>query len=556
MSIPITDRAGNVKVYGDGSPGGKGIGLIMINECPIPQAEKIGTRILSTSFYDRFIEGGGALADEDQEVIRTVVEELGDGPIGVRSSATDEAGGEEGGRSHLHAGEYRSFMLPNNHPDPDVRFRQALQAITHIYNDFTGRQIQSSVEKMAVIINPIPGVHDETDAGPCFYPCVSGVANSYFPYALKTQDPNDGFARIAFGHGYATILDDFPIVSMATIRDPIPLKLLQSGNRQQYFYALNMTRNSELAGDELETMQILHTRFANQSVIRHLGVELNRVTLENLIQDDHFGFRTTLVEIMEAIKEGLTPHFQIEFVFNLSGSGPEPREGVFCIVQLTTLPELQRDAVQLPGNADAAQLSITNAQGHGVTSGIRYAVVVSPFIYSPGRHDEVQQGIGEINRRMQENGEKYILIVPGRLGSTNRDWGIFVTYGEVSQAAAIFEYGVDVAGREEPVPERDSQTGGIYGSHFLYMIQGGHDEEQKRMQTRMYGTQGTHFLTNLVANNIVYGFIAPAKDYLDPWFFSSVDPDSALSLLIFPVPVTIFADSIHQFCKVIPDHDG
>ncbi len=554
MDRSNTGITSDLKVYGDGSPGGKGIGLIMISECSIPQIEKIQTRILSTAFYDHFLGRDRRFTEKEMNTIRAVVEELDDGPISVRSSATDEAGGEEREGDHLHAGEYLSFMLPNNQSDPEVRFQQVLKAITYIYDDFIDRQTTSSSEKMAIIINPIPGVFDNTNAGPCFYPCISGVANSYFPYALKTQDPNDGFARIAFGHGYAAILDDFPIVSMATIRDPIPLELLQSGNRQQYFYALNMARDSELTGDELATMQILHARFADQSVIHLLGVKENRISLENLIREDHFNFRTTLVEIMEAIKARIIPHFQIEFVFNLDHSEKDPQEGVFHIVQLTLLPELQRDAVQIPLNAADPLLSITNSQGHGITRGIRYAVVVSPFIYSQEMNDEVRQGIAEINSRMKEMNERYVLIVPGRLGSANRDWGIFVQYREVSQAAAIFEYGVDIAGREEPLTERDTVTGGIYGTHFLYLIQGRHDEEKKRMQTRMYGTQGTHFLTNLVANNTVYGFIAPAEDYLDPWFFTSVNPGEPISQLEFPVPVTVYADSIRQFCKVIPDH--
>ena len=151
---------------------------------------------------------------------------LGDIPISVRSSATNEAciSGEEG--DSVHAGENTSFMLPNNHPNFKIRLKQLIQAIYFIYNDFIQRQQPDSKEKMAIVINPIPGVFDNTNAGPVYYPLVSGVANSFFPYALKTQDPHEGFARIAFGHGYATVLDDFPVISMATIRNPIPLKLL------------------------------------------------------------------------------------------------------------------------------------------------------------------------------------------------------------------------------------------------------------------------------------------------------------------------------------------
>ncbi len=93
-------------------------------------------------------------------------------------------------------------------------------------------------------------------------------------------------------------------------------------------------------------------------------------------------------------------------------------------------------------------------------------------------------------------------------------------------------------------------TGGIYGSHFLYMIHGGHDEQQRRLQTRMYGTQGTHFLTNLVSNNIIYGFIAPTTDHIDPWFFAGSNDDEAVYVLAFPNPVTIYADSINQRCII------
>jgi hypothetical protein len=218
---------------------------------------------------------------------------------------------------------------------------------------------------------------------------------------------------------------------------------------------------------------------------------------------------------------------------------------------LTPLPEFKLESIRIPENVRHTYLSTRTAQGHGIKKGIKYALVISPFIYTKEMHDSVRSRIAEFNGRMHEQNEQYMIVVPGRLGSKNRDWGIYLDYNEVDQAAAIFEYGVDIAGRSEPLPEEGSMTGGIYGSHFLYMIQGGYDEDQKRLQTRMYGTQGTHFLTNLMGNNIIYGYITPARDQIDPWFFSSANPDDPLSLLAFPKPATIFADSIHQCCKVI-----
>jgi len=551
MSLKIAALAEDVALYGDGSPGGKGLGLARINECPLPKAQKLKTRILSTAFYDRFMERGGRLEEEELAVIRAAVAELGDVPLGVRSSATNEAARTAEGAALIHAGEYTSFMLPNNHPDAAVRFHQVERAIAFIYEDFNRKQPARGREKMAIILNPIPGLFDDTLAGPCYYPYISGVANSYFPHALKTQDPKEGFARIAFGHGYATVLDDFPVISMATIKNPLPLKLLQIGNGQQFFYSLDMTKNAELKGDELETMKKLHVSFASYHKIKQLGIHNNLITIEELVQNDHFRFKTGLAEIMEMIADRISPHFQIEFVFNVDFSKKDRQEGAFTIVQLTPLPAFKLGSVRIPAKARRTYLSIRNAQGHGVIRGVGHALVVSPFVYAKEMHDDVRSKISAANRELRERRKRYILIVPGRLGSTNRDWGIFVDYKDVDGAAAIFEYGVDIAGRPEPLPEDGHLTGGIYGSHFLYMIQGGYDEDQKRLQTRMYGTQGTHFLTNLMGANVVYGYIAPGRDKMDPWLFSSSESGEALSVLAFPSPATIYADSLRQRCKVI-----
>ena len=554
MSIPITEKTGDVRVFGSGKPGGKGAGLIKTNEISLPKVGMLKTRILATDFYDRYLENSCKLGEQDLFVVTSILDELGEIPLGIRSSATNEAGRATSGIGPVHAGENASFMLPNNHPDPKVRFAQAVLAIGHIYDDFRRKQPPDSREKMAIVVNPIPGLFDDTLAGPVYYPYISGVASSFFPHALKNQNPEEGFARIAFGHGYATVLDDFPVISMATIRHPIPLDLLKIGAGQQYFYALDMTRNKDLKGEELETMKKLHVRFANFHKIRLLGIQNNLITIEELIQKDHFGFKTTLAEIMQTIVSRISSHFQIEFVFNLDFSRKEDRQGTFHIVQLTELPELRFEALPVPRHIRHTYLSITNAQGHGVKREIRFAVVISPFIYTKEMQAAVRKRLVEVNREMKGRGEKYILIVPGRLGSKNPDWGIFVEFRDVDQAAAIFEYGVDVAGRSEPLPEERGLTGGVYGSHFLYMIQGGFDEDQKRLQTRMYGTQGTHFLTNLMSNNIIYGYVTPQLDPFDPWLFSGTHPESALSVLAFPGPVTVYADSLKQRCQVVSEN--
>lgn len=556
MNIENTERSGDVKIFGAGALGGKGEGLVQISESMLPRVSRLKTWVLTTTFYDRFLERGGRLGEGELKTVTDILAELGDVPVGVRSSATNEAMVSNGGFGPIHAGENTTFMLPNNHPDPSVRVTQALQAIHHIYDDFAQLQGAEGRDKMAIVINPIPGIFDDTLAGPLYYPYISGVANSFFPHALKSQAPDDGFARIAFGHGYATVLDDFPVISMVTIRNPIPLNLLRIGNGQQFFYALDMTKNRELQGDELETMKRLHVRFANYHKIRLLGIHNNLITIEELVQNDHFGFKTGLIEIMNAISSRVSSHFQIEFVFNIDFEKKDREEdGIFHVVQLTQLPELRRGAVHIPEQAEHVYLAISNCQGHGVRKGIKYAVVVSPHAYSKDAHDVVREELARINNEMRERHEAYLLIVPGRLGSKNRDWGISVNYKDVDGAVAIFEYGVDVTGRSEPEPDDAQQKGGIYGSHFLYMIQGGHDEEQRRLQTRMYGTQGTHFLTNLMSNNIIYGYIAPTEDTVSPWLLGGGKNDGPLGVLTFPHGAAVYADSMKQRCVVVAEDE-
>jgi hypothetical protein len=544
-----------VTVHGQGALGGKGIGLVRINDCDLPAANKLPTHILATGFYDRYVEQSHVLGSELLDALTSILEQLGDTPMGVRSSATNESGIADHEAWAIHAGEHISFMLPNNHPDPAVRFDQLQLAVGHVYDHFIRRQAGDETEKMAIVINPIPGLFDDTLAGPVFYPYISGVANSFFPHALKTQDPREGFARIAFGHGYATVLDDFPVISMATICNPIPLHLMQIGRGQQYFYALDMTRNKGLGGNELETMKRLHVRFANFHKIKLLGLKGQTITIEELVQNDHFGFKTGLMRIMETISAKITSHFQIEFVFNIDFRRKPYEDGVFHVVQLTVLPEMTCDALDIPAQAEHTYLSTVSFQGHGIRRGIRCALIVSPFLYAKDQHDTVRERIAAFNRDMRARRENYLMIVPGRLGSKNTDWGIGVDYRDIDQAVAIFEYGVDIAGRAEPLPEEGSQTGGIYGSHFLYMVLGGYAEDQKRLQTRIYGTQGTHFLTNIMSNNTLYGFVSPAQDTLDPWFFSPPDAGSALYVLPFPKPVTVYADSLSQRCVVVAERD-
>ena len=76
MAEIIVDRVGDVKIYGKGLLGGKGYGLVKINETNIPQAHKLRTRILSTVFYDRFLSRKGRFRKQDMDTFQSILEKL------------------------------------------------------------------------------------------------------------------------------------------------------------------------------------------------------------------------------------------------------------------------------------------------------------------------------------------------------------------------------------------------------------------------------------------------------------------------------------------------
>src|SRR4030066_1265276 len=105
MSIAITEKEGDVKVYGSGAPGGKGAGLIRINEISLLRVGLLKTRILATDFYDRYLENTGSLGEMELLAVMSILEELGEIPLGIRSSATNEAGRPTARTRPAHVGE-------------------------------------------------------------------------------------------------------------------------------------------------------------------------------------------------------------------------------------------------------------------------------------------------------------------------------------------------------------------------------------------------------------------------------------------------------------------
>jgi hypothetical protein len=164
-------------------------------------------------------------------------------PLAIRSSSV-----LEDSQYQPFAGVYATYMIPNNHPDHQVRLEELMRSIKLVYASTFARSAKDYMkatayrleeEKMAVIIQRMVGATH----GDRFYPAFAGVAKSYNFYPMKPQKSEDGIAQVALGLG--SIVVDGGI----TVRfcPKFPRHVVQSfstnesiRHTQQEFFALNM----------------------------------------------------------------------------------------------------------------------------------------------------------------------------------------------------------------------------------------------------------------------------------------------------------------------------
>lgn len=549
MALVTTRESPNVKAHrgpsGKGVLGGKGDSAVLVDRLPLKMVRKPLVHVLSSYFFQLYLEGG-LKHPEVREHLGKILDSLGNKPISVRSSGEDEVG-------HLPtAGRYISYMLPNNNPDREKRLDRLIQAIEIIFGIFKEKRGTPDIE-IGIEVRAVEGVQYRTNAGRVYHPFTSGVADSKLLYPCGTLGIDAGFARVAFGHGYSTVVTEHtqssqavPILGINTDK-PVPGAAVQ--NSQRFFWAVNMDRDEELRGEEMETMSRLSiANFADPALLGLLGEPSRCVRFVKLATEDRLGYSSGLRRMMEDVAEAGYPNFQLEYAFNVSDG-----RGIFDLLQLRILRDISPDDVLVPVINDGTILSSTQVQGHGVIPGIKYVLAVSPFTYDPENHDVTVRAVREFNSRIGSEEESFVLVCPGRIGTTNRDWGLHLDFADISNAAVIVEYGYDVSGSSDITVTSGEMTGGIYGSHFLYAILGGMAEDERVRRLRVYGSQGTHFLTNLIAAGSLYVLVKPGQDSFDPSLFSGEGAkivNGAVILREFPEPVIAYGNLFDGRCVV------
>ncbi len=512
--LPLTETTPrdepNILRLAPGSMGGKGRGVAFIHsllsrmdlENLVPEANIRIPRsaIIGTEEFNSFITRHGLRAmlqhDVDDDAIkrrflmgslspeltaklRLFLAKHAKVPLAVRSS-----GLLEDALSHPFAGLYSTFFLPNNDPDPGVREAQLTEAIKLVYASvyskasrayFQAIDYKIEEEQMAILIQDVSGRR----FGDHFYPHISGVAQSFNYSPVAYTQPQDGIANIAVGLGKYVVeggkafrfAPPYPEMDILTPKE-------QLRTTQKQFYALDMSRPAVdlYAGEDttLVSLDIAQAEKdgalwhcasvwdANDDRIRdgldHPGPRI--VNFRNILKYDQFPLPKVLQHLLELIREAMETPVEIEFAINLD-KDPENGKPTFNLLQIKHQLIDNVEVNLVSGDLDPENLFLFSERcvGNGVVEGLRDIVWVDPEAFDKFETTALAAELEKLNDTFRTHGGKYVLLGPGRWGSTDRHLGIPIAWSMISCAQVIVEYAME-----------NFQADASLGSHFFHNV--------------------------------------------------------------------------------------
>ena len=555
------DRYSNFARIGDGSLGGKGRGLAFIDqiikrhpECDDFDGVQIQiprTVVLCTDIFDEFMESNNlypvALSDRpDSEILEVFLKaelpaslkedflalfDVVDCPLAVRSSSLLED-------SHYQpfAGIYSTYMIPNltDHREMLHLLEEAVKSVyasvffadSKAYMNATSNVIDQ--EKMAVILQEVVGERH----GDFYYPSFSGVGRSLNYYPLNDEVAEDGVAEVAVGLG-KYIVDG----GMALRFSPKhPSKVLQTStvdlalrDTQNYLFGLpvsadeskNFTTDDSFnirripVADAAKTGALnymVSTFDANDRMIRDTFIGPGRkvVTFSNVLKQNVFPLAQIVDFMLTTGQYEMGRPVEIEFagVINPNLMSDKKHKGSVYWLQIRPIvdkKEMLDDHILEVEDKDLILRSST-ALGHGVMDNVRHIVYVKPDTFDSAANPEVALEIEKINKGFVDANVPYILIGPGRWGSSDSALGVPVKWPQIAGARLIVESALP-GYRIEP-------------------------------------SQGTHFFQNLTSFGVGYFTVDPdaGNGYFDAAYLDrqpAVYESDRVRIVEFPEPLMI-----------------
>jgi len=498
----------NVVSFAGGSLGGKGRGLAFISTLiysfelgrllPGINIRTPFTAIIGTDEFDQFMETNrlwevvsrekdftalqkqflaGTISDELEHKLSVFIR-LNTKPLAVRSSSLFEDS-----LSQPFSGIFGTYLLPNNHPDPEVRLIQLIGAIklvfSSIYSDnsriyFEAVNYKVEQEKMAVVIQAVVGHR----YGEIFYPHISGTAQSFNFYPVANMTPHDGFAVAAVGLGQYVLDGErafrfspaYPALDIVSIKD-------LTRYSQTEFYAVNLARSEVdlLQGENAGLVKLDISRAESDGTLTHAasvysvdddtlnpGLRMpgpRVVNFANILKYDYMPLANTLKTVLEVVREAFGAPVEIEYAVDLDKD--EEGKGTFYLLQIKPLVgsgagySIDPESVY---NEDMLLVS-RKSMGNGLIEGITDIIYVEPDRFDNLKTIEMAGEIDAINRKMLAQGRKYVLIGPGRWGTKDRFLGIPVEWPQISNARIIVEVSLP-----------NFHVDASQGSHFFHNV--------------------------------------------------------------------------------------
>ena len=555
------DRYSNFARIGQGSLGGKGRGLAFIDSiikinpvCDNFHGATISiprTVVLCTDIFDEFMADNGlyptALSDiPDEDILQAFLKarlpekvrgdimsllDVIDRPLAVRSSSLLED-------SHYQpfAGIYATYMVPA-FADKEKRMKMLTDAIKGVYASVfyrAGKDYMTATsnlidqEKMAVIIQEVVGeAHGEY-----YFPSFSGVGRSLNYYPLGDETPEDGVAEIAVGLGKHIVdggiglrfCPKYPEHVLQTSTLDLALKQTQTTLCALPIGAEADTRLTTDDSFNIVTRPI--QEFAGKGPLRYMVSTYNAadgylmdydggrgrrvVTFANVLRDKVFPLAPAIEFMLKHGQAAMQRPIEIEFAGIISpDASSSKKKGHIYWLQIRPIidrKELVTDAMLDAIPADSVILKSSTAIGNGNYDGIRSIIYVKPDAFDPMRNTSLVEIIARLNRRFIERGENYVLVGPGRWGSSDSALGIPVRWADISASRVIVEASLP-GYRIEP-------------------------------------SQGTHFFHNLTSFGVSYLTIDPSSDQA-VYDYSKLDAmtpeydDGAIRCVRFDSPLTI-----------------
>ncbi|MDD9301968.1 MAG: phosphoenolpyruvate synthase PpsA [Desulfobacter sp.] len=500
----------------------------LLDSDPEPEDEQLVAHFLGARFPDRLKKNLSAYLENVNY------------PIAVRSSSLFED-------AHYQpfAGLYHTYMLPNSDPSLEKRLERLIMAVKLVYASTYMKAPRSYArstmhrtedEEMAVVLQQLTGIPYQN----YFYPAISGVAQSYNFYPIAHLKAEEGISYIALGLGkivmeggktlrfcpqYPQFLPQFSIVE----------DILE--NSQKYFYALKTdefpSQEKFLTSSQEPTLVKLDLGDARdhplvQSLSSTFHVQDNRIrdsfsekgfpvlTFANILKYNAFPLAEILREVTSMGSRWMGASVEVEFAVNLPVQGrPE-----FSLLQIRPMGQYKQNMDVEIRESDVKQAFCYSSLslGNGEYKDIYDLVYVDPEVFDPAKTMEIAKEINKINSLFNASNGKYVLIGPGRWGSSDRWLGIPVGWNDISNVGVMVETSIESI-KADP-------------------------------------SQGSHFFQNITSLGISYITVQDrGDDFIDYGFFSCQDCTTTryLKHIHFNTPIKILVDGKTSQAVMMPD---